>query len=78
MGDIKGCRANTLIGEPNYIPPEMHEGIGYSFEADFWSLGVLMFYMYFNSFPFGEELDSPLSVYEDIMAKELDLWDMTD
>lgn len=33
----------TIIGTPHYMAPEVFEGKGYSFEADYWSLGVLFY-----------------------------------
>ena len=35
-------RAYTNCGTPDYIAPEVLRGVGTSFEADVWSLGVLM------------------------------------
>lgn len=35
-------RSYTNCGTPDYIAPEVLRGVGASFEADIWSLGVLM------------------------------------
>jgi serine/threonine protein kinase len=36
---------NEVCGTPYYMAPEMHYGDNYSFEVDFWSLGVTLFRM---------------------------------
>ena len=43
----------TLMGTPNYIAPEIIDGeVGYSFEVDIWSLGVIMFTLLCGTPPF--------------------------
>lgn len=46
-------RTFTLIGTPHYMAPETFEANGYSFEADIWSLGVLLYEFLFAKLPFG-------------------------
>ncbi len=43
----------TIIGTPHYMAPEVFEGKGYSFEADYWSLGVLLYEFVCGKLPFG-------------------------
>ncbi|KAJ3034229.1 Serine/threonine-protein kinase 38-like, partial [Rhizoclosmatium hyalinum] len=35
--------AYSTVGTPDYIAPEVFSNEGYSKEADFWSLGVILF-----------------------------------
>ncbi|KAH7821561.1 Aurora kinase [Monocercomonoides exilis] len=62
-GELKltdfGCAANemdkgrmTVIGTPDYIPPEMLLKQPYTHKCDCWSLGVLICEMLFSSCPF--------------------------
>ncbi|KAF9649716.1 kinase-like protein [Thelephora ganbajun] len=43
---------NAAYGSPAYMAPEVWMGIPYSYEADFWSLGVLMYFLLVGQFPF--------------------------
>ena len=47
---------NAAYGSPAYMAPEVWMGIPYSYEADFWSVGVLMYFLLVGRFPF--DLDS--------------------
>lgn len=45
-------RTTSICGTRNYLPPEMLNGRRYSYEADVWSLGVMMYRMLCGVFPF--------------------------
>jgi len=50
----KNCfKTFTIIGTPHYMAPEVFEGKGYSFEADIWSLGCLLYEFLCYGLPFG-------------------------
>jgi cGMP-dependent protein kinase 1 len=54
----------TIIGTPHYMAPEVFEGNGYSFEADLWSLGCLLYEFLCYGLPFGESASGdPYAVY---------------
>ena len=45
----------TVCGTPNYIAPEVLDGRGYHFEVDIWSVGVILYTLYFGIPPFETE-----------------------
>ena len=57
------CRTFTILGSPHYLAPEVLEGRGYTFAADFYSLGVVFYEFICGCLPFGEELDDPYAIY---------------
>jgi NIMA (never in mitosis gene a)-related kinase len=44
LSDTKS-KAKTVVGTPYYLAPEIIQNQPYSFKADIWSLGVLLFEM---------------------------------
>jgi serine/threonine protein kinase len=44
-------------GSPAYMSPEMWKGENYSFEADFWAIGIIMYYLLTFRLPF--QLENP-------------------
>ena len=51
--DFEGERKKTSCGTPNYMAPEILNGkIGYSYEVDIWSLGVIIYTLIIGEPPF--------------------------
>ncbi len=46
------AQANTLIGTPYYLSPEIIDNQPYSFAADIWSLGILLYELCMRTPPF--------------------------
>lgn len=61
----------TIIGSPHYQAPEVHGGEGYSFPCDFWSLGVILYYLAAGILPFADSLEDPYDIFQAIQSQEL-------
>ena len=42
-GNTPGHKTFTVLGTPNYMAPQILAGKGYTFTADLWSLGVILY-----------------------------------
>ena len=51
-------------GTPNFMAPEVLEGENYNLECDLWSLGVVIYVLYFNKYPY--DASTELGIYNKI------------
>ena len=63
-------RTQTVVGTPHYMSPEVITQKGYSFSADIWSLGVMLFELVVGHLPFAEDEEDPIRVYEAVCTSE--------
>jgi len=68
---MDGSKTFTVVGTVYYMAPEIFGGTGYSLEADFWSLGVLLYEMVCGKLPFGNESIEEDQIIAAIMEEEL-------
>lgn len=64
-------RTYTIIGTPHYMAPEVITGKGYGIQADYWSLGIMIYEFIYCNVPFAPKEDDPYSVYEKILERNL-------
>ncbi|KAL0243306.1 hypothetical protein GEMRC1_005867 [Eukaryota sp. GEM-RC1] len=50
--DQSSAMAQTFIGTPLYLSPEVAQGRGYTYSSDCWSLGILLFELCTKRYPF--------------------------
>ena len=52
--ELENGKAGTEVGTPRYMAPEVMIGENeYDNKSDLYSIGVMMYYLYFGSYPFG-------------------------
>ena len=64
---------STITGTPHYIAPEVLIGKSYSFQCDYWSVGIIGHEIFYNFYPFGNKANEPMEVYREIIKKDLKL-----
>ena len=64
---------STITGTPHYIAPEILIGKSYSFQCDYWSVGIIAHEIFYNYYPFGNKATDPMDVYREIIKKDLKL-----
>ena len=62
---------NTVIGTPFFMAPEVLNGSPYSFSCDYFSIGVVLFYLYYGKYPFGHGVNDAFKIYKEILNKKL-------
>lgn len=61
----KGRKLKEITGNPYYVAPEILKG-KYGHEIDVWALGVILYTMVFNKFPFtGETTNDTIQMIQD-------------
>ena len=62
---------HTLIGTVHYMAPEVVSGKSYSFSVDIWSVGIILYEVFYGKVPFGCGLRNVQSIYGEICNKKL-------
>ena len=55
---------------PEYLPPEIINGLSFDETADWWQLGIVMWEMFTKSTPFNDR--TPTAIYSNIQNKRLE------
>lgn len=57
---------NSLIGTCHYMAPEITLGKSYSFAVDYWSMGIVLYEIFYGKVPFGFGYEDPVKIYKEI------------
>ena len=60
-------KTKTIIGTAQYMAPEVILGELYSFEIDFWSIGICLYEFCCGMLPFGENEEDPTNIYASVL-----------
>ena len=63
--------ACSSIGTFHYMAPEVIKGNNYNNSVDYWSVGVIVYELFYGRMPFGHGENSPLNIYKEILQKKL-------
>ena len=60
-------RTSTIIGTPQYMAPEVILGDEYSYEIDYWSVGICLYEFVYGEVPFGQDASEVIEIYSSII-----------
>ncbi len=58
---------NTICGTPDCLTPEIIIEKGYSYSAEYCSLGITMFELFYYYLPFGKGVKEPMDIHYEIL-----------
>ncbi|XP_020536383.1 protein phosphatase 2C and cyclic nucleotide-binding/kinase domain-containing protein isoform X2 [Jatropha curcas] len=70
---LSGERTFTICGMADSLAPEIVQGKGHGLPADWWALGVLIYFMLQGEMPFGSWRESELDTYAKIAKGQINL-----
>ncbi|KAG6723609.1 hypothetical protein I3843_03G210700 [Carya illinoinensis] len=70
---LHGERTFTICGMADSLAPEIVQGKGHGLPADWWALGVLVYFMLHGEMPFGSWRESELDTFAKIAKGQLNL-----
>lgn len=70
---LDGDRTFTICGMADSLAPEIVQGKGHGFSADWWALGVLVYFLLNGEMPFGSWRESELDTFAKVAKGQLNL-----
>ena len=62
---------NSFIGTTHYMAPEVILGKNYNTSVDYWSMGIILYEMYYGKLPFGNDEKDGQKIYREITDKKI-------
>ena len=62
---------NTIIGTCHYMSPEVIEGKNYNFNCDYWSIGIILYELFYGKVPFGYNIKEVNKIYKEILESKI-------
>ena len=69
---LKSDSTSTLLEISHFSSPEMLSSSKYSYETDYWSIGICLYYLYYRRYPFRLESNDPMKIYKEIIRTEFE------
>ena len=63
--------ACSSIGTFHYMAPEVIKGNNYNNSVDYWSVGIIIYELFYGRMPFGHGETNPFNIYKEILQKKL-------
>ena len=61
----------SIVGTTHYLAPEIIEGKNYSFGIDYWSVGIILYEIFYGFVPFGFNCKDQMKIYQEIKEKKI-------
>jgi cGMP-dependent protein kinase len=60
----------SIVGTTHYLAPEIIEGKNYSFGIDYWSVGIILYEIFYGNTPFGSSTGDVNKIYKEILENK--------
>ena len=61
---------NSIVGTPLYMSPEVILGKDYNYKVDYWSVGIILYEIFYGSTPFGSTTRDINKIYKEILENK--------
>ena len=61
---------NSIVGTPLYMSPEVILGKDYNYKVDYWSVGIILYEIFYGSTPFGSTTRDVNKIYKEILENK--------
>ena len=61
---------NSIVGTPIYMSPEVILGKSYNFKVDYWSVGIILYEIFYGNIPFGNSTRDVSKIYKEILENK--------